>query len=830
MLDTFQQMGRKLTKWFGEPNFGLQSASLKEMERAQDIFSAQPLAQILPYEAYDEENGIFIGKNSLGFAIEAIPLVGGEEATQKEIASLFEEILEEDASIQCLLWADHRIDPFLNAWENSRRPMNEVYREMAQRRTGFLRKSKQTSPRLFRFILSYSIPFKGSIDPIQMEDLKSKKEKILKTLKTLTYAFSWNVKHLLETVGGMVSFSFQTDVKKREWNPYDTLSSQLSLGGVLRVEEDCLEIQHETQALFKSFRVTDFPEYWSFSSMQRLIGDVLRDNFRINQPFYLHYGVHCPKQAKLDSQFWRKSQLIEKQGKSYTLLRMIPDLEDELKECDQIRRNLNQGSRFVWTQFSCGIWSSKEEINEASQSIKSIFRINQFSLAENRCLHLPQFLASLPMTWSEYVNDLKVMNLLKTTITTECVNFVPLQGEWVGTSTPNMLLLGRRGQLMNWNPFDNKSGNYNAVVVGRSGTGKSVFMQELILNGLATGAKVFVLEVGRSFEKMCDSLNGQYIQFTKETNICLNPFSAISQIDAEERDTAFSFFKSIIACMAAPAEGTTDYENALIEKAIRHVWENKKSQATITDVMNYLLSNHEDSRAMSLGVMLTPYSKGGIYAKYFENENNVNFFNPLVLIELEELKDKKDLQCVVMQLFIMTIANQAFLGDRKTPFYICIDEAWDLLRGKQTGVFIETLARRLRKYNGSLVIGTQSIEDFFVTPGAQAAFENSDWMCLLAQKKSSISRLVETGKLDMDDHKKYALESVTTRHGEYSEIMICDADGNYSIARLVLDPFSQLLYSTKAQEYAHLKELTAQGMTITEAINHVLAQKGQYEN
>lgn len=75
------------------------------------------------------------------------------------------------------------------------------------------------------------------------------------------------------------------------------------------------------------------------------------------------------------------------------------------------------------------------------------------------------------MTWAEYCTDLKELNLLQTTINTECGALVPMQGEWMGTQTPGMLLVGRRGQLVNWNPFDNKAGNYNTVVVGRSGSG-----------------------------------------------------------------------------------------------------------------------------------------------------------------------------------------------------------------------------------------------------------------------------------------------------------------------------------------------------------------------
>jgi conjugal transfer ATP-binding protein TraC len=46
----------------------------------------------------------------------------------------------------------------------------------------------------------------------------------------------------------------------------------------------------------------------------------------------------------------------------------------------------------------------------------------------------------------------------------------------------------------------------------------------------------------------------------------------------------------------------------------------------------------------------------------------------------------------------------------------------------------------------------------------------------------------------------------------------------YAIGRLILDPFSKMLYSTKADEYAAVKNLQAQGMTLTQALE-TLAEK-----
>jgi conjugal transfer ATP-binding protein TraC len=378
---------------------------------------------------------------------------------------------------------------------------------------------------------------------------------------------------------------------------------------------------------------------------------------------------------------------------------------------------------------------------------------------------------------------------------------------------------------LNWNPFDNRGGNYNAIVAGGSGKGKSVFMQDLVLNSLSIGAKVFVLDVGRSFEKLCDIVEGQQIEFSKRSNICLNPFTNICDTDEEDRNDSIGFLKSTISCMAAPSSGTSDLENVLIENAIRAVLKNKGAEATISDVANWL-QNNNDLLAKRLGTLLTPYTNEGIYGKHFEGKNNVNFHNNMVLIELEELKEKKDLQVVVLQLFIMTITNQAFLGDRKTPFIICIDEAWDLLRGQQSGPFIETLARRVRKYNGSLVTGTQNVEDFFQSHGAKAAFENSDWKCFLQLDDLAISSLAESKKLNLTDAKKNALESVRTVQGQYSEIMICNSNGDYSVSRLMLDKFSELLYTTKAEEFAAIKELKNKGYSITSAIEAVASRRG----
>jgi type-F conjugative transfer system pilin assembly protein TrbC len=93
------------------------------------------------------------------------------------------------------------------------------------------------------------------------------------------------------------------------------------------------------------------------------------------------------------------------------------------------------------------------------------------------------------------------------------------------------------------------------------------------------------------------------------------------------------------------------------------------------------------------------------------------------------------------------------------------------------------------------------------------------------RKKGSTQQLAESGKLQRNPGLIQAIESLVTQHGNYSEILICDADVNYSIGRLKLDPFSNLLYSTQPEDYTRIKELTDQGVSVSDAIQYLLQGK-----
>lgn len=132
--------------------------------------------------------------------------------------------------------------------------------------------------------------------------------------------------------------------------------------------------------------------------------------------------------------------------------------------------------------------------------------------------------------------------------------------EWQGTParddrdrrTPLLTLVGRRGQIMHVDPFANASGNYSVTIVGKPGSGKSVVMNQLAFSCLAQGGLVWIIDVGRSYEKTCAVLDGAFLVFDKDHVWDLNPFAILEALAGDDRSEGIESVVSILGELVSP--------------------------------------------------------------------------------------------------------------------------------------------------------------------------------------------------------------------------------------------------------------------------------------
>lgn len=804
-LNLFESLGQKIAGLLGEK-------ALNTDERWRSLMEHYSLGSFLPYESFDPDTGLFFNRHSTGFVVEMDAIVGCDDSQQKMMARLFD-LPPEGSALQFGLWADPHLQSDLEVWKQAR--TSGLHRTLSERRSTFL---QHTLPlRQFRVWMSYTQ--KGmahtAMEQNRILTLKERMEGILKA--SGIHPRSWHASDLLTYIHGL--FDLKKDRRLRLWNRLDPLNHQIvDEDFQMKVMPQELRVCEDYPDAFKirTYRLSTGPKLWAQGAMQLLIGDPFEDRLTLSCPFLMHSGIFVPSQDGLKKVMEHKGSWVEKQALS-PIAKYIPSIRDEYEEHQFVRHQVARGSKFVKTSWNLTLLAPPHRMEQEEQTAISLFRAQEWHLVPDRYTVFPKLLAQMPMTWdAPLVSDLQKLQAIKTSLSSESANLVPLQGEWKGTPSQGVMLVGRRGQLFRWHPFDNREGNYNVCVAGYSGSGKSVFMQEMLSTLLGLGGRVFVMDVGRSFRNTCHVLGGQFMEFDQNAQFSLNPFDGAGG-DAH----TLSMITTLLCMMIAPSSGLSDLERAFVEKAVSVVM---SLPHPCIDGVVHILQEDQDPRAKDLSLVLSRYGKTGIYGAYFHEGPKLEFNNPLVVMELEELKGKPDLQAVIFQTVILAVTHQMVTMGRKQPFYIIMDEAWDLLRGEQAGQFIEMLARRLRKYNGSLVVGTQNLSDFQSSPAAEAAFANASWLCLLAQKDEEIARaFAEQGGVFPSDQTalRKMLQSVHTRHGVFSEVCMKGPQG-FAVGRLYLDPFSKLLYSTTPHDWERIQALNAQGLTVTEAIEHLL--------
>lgn len=446
---------------------------------------------------------------------------------------------------------------------------------------------------------------------------------------------------------------------------------------------------------------------------------------------------------------------------------------------------------------------------------------------------------------------------------------MPLIGDWKGSGTraghvlptPILSLFSRRGQITHIDPFANPHGNYNGIVTGSSGSGKSVMLNSLALGTLCSNGRVWVIDIGRSYEKLCHCVNGQWIELSDTPRAdgkidCLNPLSVTKNIEAD-----MDLVLPLIAQMASSNEHLDDLMLSHLQIHIRHIWYEAKTLGkipTITDLTRSLLHNGrlggahprlndpewdsyyasltaeeqkalDDPRLVDLGVKLMPYAQGGAYASFFEGEANIDFDNHFIVLELEQLNTKKSLQAVVLMLLMYLIDVEMRRGDRSQPKLVIIDEAWDLMVRGHSSKFIEAGYRRARKLNGAFFTGTQGPGDYWKSSAAKAALDNADCKFIMKLKESVLSECEKESQLGLDDYEMAQLRSLKGLRDVYSEVLVKIGDAPTSVNRLILDPFSLLVMSTHPKDISDINRYRKEGLSMREAIEAVLSERGQAE-
>jgi conjugal transfer ATP-binding protein TraC len=808
------------------------------------------LAHWLPYRSYDAKNGIFYNSASRGFVIETAPLVGADERTGEILTQFLSEAIPTPGCLQFHQWMSPRVGERLSQWYLPRYSARGVYERMAKHRVDFLTdgvwKSLSAdapfSLRHHRVAISYSTPESSNVTA---EEIVAVMDVLISALASINVsARKMDPPALIAWIDDITSPTTAAGEDIVSYNPLDPIADQAIRRDVelhvepdrmlLRTErfrptgrtiEEAPEIGEILPDVFdvRSFSVRNLPTRWAPWDVARLIGDMFTDKLRMPCPVATNLCIEFPDAMaatnKASFKFMRTTSLADSKSS-----RFLPQLRDQSQEWRYVNDELRQGRKLVRVFFSVTAFSPKGRGDANERVLKSVYRAAGWDLLDDRYLQIMGLLCAMPMTMANgLARDLERMKRMRTLLTTTAANLAPIQGEFLGGQVPHLMLIGRRGQPYFWSPFENKAGNHNVAVVGKSGSGKSVTLQELCASLCGAGARVVVIDDGRSFEHSAKLQGGAFVEFTMSSGFCLNPFSMIDEtLAAADEDyllDCMAMLKAIVNQMSRHIDRLNDTERGLIDGAVNSVWEQKGRSGSIDDVIAALDATG-NALASDLGIAMRPFSSGGTYGRFFKGEVSFELSSQLTVFELSDLSSREELRSVVLTAIMFMSQQMMRKVERSVPKALLLDEAWQMLRGGAMADFIETYARTCRKYGASLVTATQSLNDYYKSAGSIAALENSDWFVILQQKPETIADFKKHDRFEMDDYTDALLRSLKINGREYSDILIKGPE-TLAVGRLVLDPFSSAVYSSSPAVYAAIEALVDEGLTMDEAIERI---------
>ena len=442
--------------------------------------------------------------------------------------------------------------------------------------------------------------------------------------------------------------------------------------------------------------------------------------------------------------------------------------EQEIKEASEIISRILQNNEVV-SYLSIYILVSDENENNFIRKSKEIEKevikqklkirpLTNFLLKEGYKSVAPYF------TIQENLNNYFRRSIRTSSLTGGVLfdknTFIDKQGYYLG--------INEKGGIVIFNLWkkDSDRTNSNMVIVGSSGSGKSVAVKHIAYNEIPN-SKILIIDPENEYSYLCRNLGGKIINCNGgEKGGILNPLQI--RIDREENTNSlalhFQFLRTFFSILYPSLQ---DMEFSALELLLEELYE-KFNITKNTDISK--LKNTDFPKLEDLYSFIEEKNK---------QSSNETFEKILSLIRPICVGQSADIWNGYTNIDIdtdMTVFNTSSMHKfqeqyKRAQYYNIMSYCWDFLSRDvnertiliadechmlidpnipQTLEYLKNISKRARKHNSSIIVLTQSIEDFLnekIRLYGQSLFTNSTYKLFFKLDGQDLKDVQETFKL-----------------------------------------------------------------------------------
>jgi len=503
----------------------------------------------------------------------------------------------------------------------------------------------------------------------------------------------------------------------------------------------------------KTMFIATYPRYLNTNWLSPIIN--------LDQIFDVSIYVHPKDTAvvlkKLRDQLARiQSQAIEESQKGKV---RNPELETAINDIENLRDSLQQGTeRFFEVGLYLTIYAnSLKELDELEGKINGILEAQLIYTKPSTFQMMEGFTSTLPLN----LDRINVHTSLNTAPISSIFPFVSFD-----LTTDKGILYGINAHNNSLVLFDRFSlENFNAVIFGKSGGGKSYAVKLGILRELMFGAQVFVIDPENEYKFLAQTLGGSFTRISIASENTINPFDLPDPGRDESSNETFrnhvlsltGLFRLMFGDLSPTEEAMLD--NAIIQTyAFKDIYPDQsyqdKAPPLLSDLQNILESTEG---AETLVIRLKKYTEG-TFAGFLNKPTNVSMNKNLTVFSIRDME--AELRPIAMYVVLNYIWSRIRKDLKKR--ILVVDEAWWLMKFEAGATFLLNVAKRARKYFLGLTTISQDVGDFLNSPFGKPIITNSSIQMLLKQSPATIDLVQKTFNLTQSEKNLLLETSVGT--------------------------------------------------------------------
>lgn len=284
--------------------------------------------------------------------------------------------------------------------------------------------------------------------------------------------------------------------------------------------------------------------------------------------------------------------------------------------------------------------------------------------------------------------------------------------------------------------------NSNITVIGSSGSGKSTAIKHIIASEYARGTKVIVIDPESEYKDMClnPMFGGDWIDVSGGRGGLINPLQ-IRPVPPEDEEaeiterekigdlaihlkTLETFFQLYLPSMDDRLRALLNQSLVALYNNFGITWDTDISQwkaeqfPTISDlyalVSERAVSNERNAPYYDeLRTYLESAANGADHLLW-NGYSTIDPRSSLVVLDTKSLIQMSGPVLAAQYFNVLSWCWGQITHDRNERIMLVADECWTMIDPKcpQSLEFLKNAEKRARKYEGSIVVGTQSVSDF----------------------------------------------------------------------------------------------------------------------